>query len=203
MVGDRSLTGDPGAPCQARGQWTGHLRRDARLPRRSLVRGNTLDRARRAGGSWSRSTARRLSPTSIRRGGWPASPRASSPWLLAGPPLQPLAPGATRRPLLREQIKQERAIFNLKGYAEKIVASVPSGLSCSPRISACSPPTAPSSSLSSSAETTPMGLRTRRSRPRRGPRPPRARGDANWPRRRAICPSTSTCPTVTRRGRCG
>ena len=33
-----------------------------------------------------------------------------------------------RATLLREQIKQERAIFNLKGYAEKIVASVPSGL---------------------------------------------------------------------------
>src|SRR5262245_42429764 len=33
-----------------------------------------------------------------------------------------------RAALLREQIKQERAIFNLKGYAEKIVASVPSGL---------------------------------------------------------------------------
>ena len=30
--------------------------------------------------------------------------------------------------LLREQIRQERAIFNLKSYAEKIVASVPSGL---------------------------------------------------------------------------
>jgi PAS domain S-box-containing protein len=33
-----------------------------------------------------------------------------------------------RASLLREQMKQERAIFNLKGYAEKIVASVPSGL---------------------------------------------------------------------------
>src|SRR5262250_1300644 len=33
-----------------------------------------------------------------------------------------------RAALLREQIKQERAIFNLEGYAEKIVASVPSGL---------------------------------------------------------------------------
>jgi len=33
-----------------------------------------------------------------------------------------------RAGLLREQIKQERAIFTLKGYAEKIVASVPSGL---------------------------------------------------------------------------
>ncbi len=33
-----------------------------------------------------------------------------------------------RAALLREQMKQERAIFNLKGYAEKIVASVPSGL---------------------------------------------------------------------------
>src|SRR5215470_4018499 len=33
-----------------------------------------------------------------------------------------------RATLLRDQIKQERAIFNLKGYAEKIVASVPSGL---------------------------------------------------------------------------
>jgi PAS domain S-box-containing protein len=33
-----------------------------------------------------------------------------------------------RAALLRDQIKQERAIFNLKGYAEKIVASVPSGL---------------------------------------------------------------------------
>jgi PAS domain S-box-containing protein len=33
-----------------------------------------------------------------------------------------------RATLLREQIKQARAIFNLKGYAEKIVASVPSGL---------------------------------------------------------------------------
>jgi PAS domain S-box-containing protein len=30
--------------------------------------------------------------------------------------------------LLRAQIRQERAIFNLKSYAEKIVASVPSGL---------------------------------------------------------------------------
>ena len=30
--------------------------------------------------------------------------------------------------LLRDQIRQERAIFNLKSYAEKIVASVPSGL---------------------------------------------------------------------------
>ena len=33
-----------------------------------------------------------------------------------------------RAQLLREQIRQERAIFNLKSYAEKIVASVPSGL---------------------------------------------------------------------------
>jgi PAS domain S-box-containing protein len=33
-----------------------------------------------------------------------------------------------RAELLRDQMKQERAIFNLKGYAEKIVASVPSGL---------------------------------------------------------------------------
>ncbi len=33
-----------------------------------------------------------------------------------------------RASLLRDQMKQERAIFNLKGYAEKIVASVPSGL---------------------------------------------------------------------------
>jgi PAS domain S-box-containing protein len=33
-----------------------------------------------------------------------------------------------RAALLRDQMKQERAIFNLKGYAEKIVASVPSGL---------------------------------------------------------------------------
>src|SRR6266545_3576293 len=33
-----------------------------------------------------------------------------------------------RAALLRDQIKQERAIFNLQGYAEKIVASVPSGL---------------------------------------------------------------------------
>jgi PAS domain S-box-containing protein len=33
-----------------------------------------------------------------------------------------------RAHLLREQIRQERAIFNLKSYAEKLVASVPSGL---------------------------------------------------------------------------
>ncbi|HKZ05591.1 MAG TPA: ATP-binding protein [Methylomirabilota bacterium] len=33
-----------------------------------------------------------------------------------------------RAQLLREQIRQEHAIFNLKSYAEKIVASVPSGL---------------------------------------------------------------------------
>jgi methylmalonyl-CoA mutase cobalamin-binding domain/chain len=33
-----------------------------------------------------------------------------------------------RAQLLRAQIRQERAIFNLKSYAEKIVASVPSGL---------------------------------------------------------------------------
>jgi PAS domain S-box-containing protein len=33
-----------------------------------------------------------------------------------------------RAHLLRAQMRQERAIFNLKGYAEKIVASVPSGL---------------------------------------------------------------------------
>jgi PAS domain S-box-containing protein len=33
-----------------------------------------------------------------------------------------------RASLLNEQIKQERAIFHLKSYAEKIVASVPSGL---------------------------------------------------------------------------
>jgi PAS domain S-box-containing protein len=33
-----------------------------------------------------------------------------------------------RAHLLRDQIRQERAIFNLKSYAEKIVASVPSGL---------------------------------------------------------------------------
>jgi two-component system cell cycle sensor histidine kinase/response regulator CckA len=33
-----------------------------------------------------------------------------------------------RTALLKEQIKKERAIFNLKSYAEKIVASVPSGL---------------------------------------------------------------------------
>ena len=33
-----------------------------------------------------------------------------------------------RAHLLRAQMEQERAIFNLKGYAEKIVASVPSGL---------------------------------------------------------------------------
>jgi PAS domain S-box-containing protein len=33
-----------------------------------------------------------------------------------------------RARLLRAQMEQERAIFNLKGYAEKIVASVPSGL---------------------------------------------------------------------------
>ena len=33
-----------------------------------------------------------------------------------------------RAHLLKAQMRQERAIFNLKGYAEKIVASVPSGL---------------------------------------------------------------------------
>jgi PAS domain-containing protein len=33
-----------------------------------------------------------------------------------------------RAQLLRDQMRQERAIFNLKSYAEKLVASVPSGL---------------------------------------------------------------------------
>ena len=76
----------------------------------------------------SRSTARRRSPTSTRRASWPASAPAFLTLALWRACCFSLWRQGQRATLLRDQMKQERAIFNLKGYAEKIVASVPSGL---------------------------------------------------------------------------
>ncbi len=107
-------------------------------------------RARR-GRSCSRSTATRRWPTSCARGGSPARPPPSCCW--------PSAASSSRLWRERERAParcatrcaQERAMFDLTSYAEKMVGSVPVGPpACSRPTCTCSPPTGPSSSPSGS-----------------------------------------------------
>ena len=121
----RSLN-EPGGPGAGRDGAAGHRRRARRLPVGAGLHGNALASRPQLGLvlKIDRDEALEEFHQAARLTGLAATLLiVAGGLLLAG--LRHQRRGSR---LLREQIRQERAIFNLKSYAEKIVASVPSGL---------------------------------------------------------------------------
>ena len=122
----RSL-GALGALARAAARGARGGRRDGRLPRRAGAGRGAPGRRPPAGRSCSRWTATRRSPSSSARGGWPARPPPSCSWPWPASSSRSIA-SSSARGCSSEQMRQARAMTNLKSYADKIVASVPAGL---------------------------------------------------------------------------